>query len=111
MVTELECTKIMVGTEAQLCCDVTATHRAHVAVSPSRSGANRPTCCTVGGTFNFSFQVDSTPDAKDGWRMLQRCACGSAAGAGRPERPVRDRVRCLRCTRAGGRRVVDIVRM
>ena len=109
MVTELEGTKINGGTEAQLCRDVTGTRRAHVAVYPSRSGANRPTCWAVAGTLNFSFQRDSTPTPwMDGW-MLQRCACCSAAGADGLPRPVRDRVRC--CRRFDGRRVVDLVRM
>lgn len=58
---------------------------------------------TPGCVPNFSFQVDSTPDARmDGWK-LQRCASRSAAGADGLPRSARDRVRCLRCIRVNGR--------
>ena len=76
---------------------------------PSRSDQNPSRCWPLGCTLNFSSQQDSRPDAMDAWRVLQRCASRSAAGADRLPRPVRDSVRCLCCNRAGGRRVFDLV--
>ena len=76
---------------------------------PSRSDQNPSRCWPLGCTLNFSSQQDSRPDAMDAWRVLQRCASRSAAGADRLPRPVRDRVRCLCCSRADGRRVFDLV--
>ena len=80
-----------------------------MAMPPSRSDQNPSRCWPLGCTSNSSSQQDSTPDAMDAWRVLQRCASRSTAGADRLPRPVRDRVRCLCCSRAGGRRVFDLV--